>query len=146
MNSTLAPCHHDRHTRCVCLACAAIRKIANILEGASPLYARCVEQIAQISNLGVPKHNLSWNQKKQIVDSILETVRKEMSVFIEEESDIRCPIEYELRVTKIAQNFARSLITGAQGKLPKSRNAKKSTDILWQSSLEEGSCFVLLNG
>ncbi len=63
--------------------------------------------------------------KKQVVDSILETVRKEMSVFIEEESDIKCPIEYELRVIKLAQLFARNVVIGAQGELPKSRNSKK---------------------
>ena len=64
---------------------------------------------------------------KQIVDSILETVRNEMSVFITEESDIKCPVEYETRVTELARSFARNLIIGAQGKLPKSRNGKKKS-------------------
>ena len=63
--------------------------------------------------------------KEQVVDSILETVREELSVFVEQESQINCPIEYEMRVSKIAQIFAQNLIIGAQGKLPKSRNAKK---------------------
>ena len=63
--------------------------------------------------------------KEQVVDSILETVREELSVFVEQESQINCPFEYEMRVSKIAQIFAQNLIIGAQGKLPKSRNAKK---------------------
>lgn len=62
---------------------------------------------------------------KQIVDSILETVRLEMTSFIEEESSIKCPIEYEMRVMEIARTMAKNLIKGAQGELPKSRNLKK---------------------
>ena len=62
---------------------------------------------------------------KELVDSILETVRTEMTEFVEQESDIECPIEYELRVIEIARTMSRNLVLGAQGKLPKSRNSKK---------------------
>ena len=64
-------------------------------------------------------------ETKQLVDSILETVRAEMTQFIEQESDIKCPIEYETRVLEIARTMSRNLILGSQGKLPKSRNSKK---------------------
>lgn len=66
-------------------------------------------------------------ETKKLVDSILETVRAEMSVFIEQESTIKCPIEYEMRVMKIARLMSKNLIVGAQGKLPKSRNCKKKS-------------------
>jgi len=75
--------------------------------------------------LGYPKQIKM--ETKQLVDSILETVRAEMSLFIEQESDIKCPIEYETRVIKIARNLSRNLIIGSQGKLPKSRNGKKKS-------------------
>ncbi len=65
--------------------------------------------------------------KAQIVDSILETVRKEMSEFIEEEPGIKCPIKYEKRVWELALSYARNVIEGAQGEVPKSRNAKKKS-------------------
>ena len=61
-------------------------------------------------------------ETKQTVDSILETVRAEISQFVDEESDIKCPIEYETRLLEMGRNFARTLLLGTQGKLPKSRN------------------------
>ncbi len=64
-------------------------------------------------------------ENKQLVDSILETVRAEISDFVEQESDIKCPIEYETRLIEIARNVARNLLLGTQGDLPKSRNSKK---------------------
>ena len=88
------------------------------------LDALCVEQIAQkVLYLGNQK--LIKMETKQLVDSILETVRVEISQFVEEESQIKCPIEYETRVLEIARTMSRSLIMGSQGKLPKSRNTKK---------------------
>ena len=64
-------------------------------------------------------------ENKQLVDSILETVRAEISDFVDQESDIKCPIEYETRLIEIARSFARNLLLGTQGHLPKSRNSKK---------------------
>lgn len=66
-------------------------------------------------------------ETNQIVDSILETVRLEMMEFVEEESSIKCPIEYELKVLEIARTLARNLVLGTQGVVPKSRNAKKKS-------------------
>lgn len=62
---------------------------------------------------------------KELVNSILETVRTEMAEFIDQESEIECPIDYELRVIEIGRKVSRNLILGSQGKLPKSRNSKK---------------------
>lgn len=64
-------------------------------------------------------------EHQDIVESILKTVKSEVSVFVGEESSIQCPIEYESRVIEIARKFSQGLILGTQGKLPKSRNAKK---------------------
>ena len=66
-------------------------------------------------------------EKQQIVDSILETVRSEVLDFVEHESSITCPIEYELRVIEIARTMAKNLILGSQGSLPRSRNSKKKS-------------------
>ena len=66
-------------------------------------------------------------ETKQLVDSILETVRAEMSSFIEQESEIKCPVEYETRVIEIARILSKNMILGSQGKLPKSRNGKKKS-------------------
>ncbi len=66
-------------------------------------------------------------ETQQVVDSILETVRAEITTFIEEESQIKCPIEYETRVIQIARAFSMNLISQSQGKLPKSRNGKKKS-------------------
>lgn len=66
-------------------------------------------------------------ETKQTVDSILETVRTEISQFVEQEPSITCPIEYEKRLIEIARNFAKTLLLGTQGELPKSRNFKKKS-------------------
>lgn len=66
-------------------------------------------------------------ENKQIVDSILETVRAEITDFVEQESSIKCPIEYEKRLIEIARNMTKNLLLGTQGYLPKSRNAKKKS-------------------
>jgi hypothetical protein len=62
---------------------------------------------------------------KEIVNSILETVRTEITDFVKLDTTSGCPIEYEKRVIDIARNLSKSLILGAQGGLPKSRNFKK---------------------
>ena len=59
-------------------------------------------------------------ETNKIVDSILETVKEEITLFVEQESSINCPIEYETRVINIARMMSQRLIQGAQGKVPKS--------------------------
>lgn len=66
-------------------------------------------------------------ETKQLVDSILETVRTEITDFVNQESEIRCPIEYELRLIEIGRLMSRNLLIEAQGRLPKSRNSKKKS-------------------
>jgi hypothetical protein len=61
-------------------------------------------------------------ETNQTVDFILEAVRAEISQFVEQEGDIKCPIEYEIRLLDIARSFAKTLLTETQGQLPKSRN------------------------
>jgi hypothetical protein len=64
-------------------------------------------------------------ETKQIVDSILENVRAEITAFVENEPKIQCPVEYELKVIEIAKLFSKNLILTSQGKIPGSRNLKK---------------------
>lgn len=63
--------------------------------------------------------------KDQILESILRSVRTEVSSFLDQESAIKCPIEYELKLIEASRNFARTLVEKSQGKIPKSRNSKK---------------------
>lgn len=67
-------------------------------------------------------------KSKEIADAIWESMRAEVEQFIEQESQITSSIEYEERVVELSRKFAQDLITKSQGKLPKSRNSKKSPD------------------
>lgn len=64
-------------------------------------------------------------EKEKIVDAILESLRDEVSQFIEEEAQMNDSIEYEERVLDLSRMFARKLVIGSQGEMPKSRNLKK---------------------
>lgn len=64
-------------------------------------------------------------ENKQIVEAILESLRSEISEFVEDSSKITDSIEYEERVLEISKKLAQGLITQTQGVLPKSRNLKK---------------------
>lgn len=66
-------------------------------------------------------------EKRAIVDTILESLRDEVSQFVEEESKIDSSIEYEERVLSLAREFARKLTLETQGKIAKSRNSKKKS-------------------
>ena len=66
--------------------------------------------------------------KADIVEAILESMREELSQFMDEESQITSSTEYEERVLELSRKFAQGLITKSQGKMPKSRNSKKSGD------------------
>jgi len=67
---------------------------------------------------------------QQLVDSILEAVRAEITDFVDQESSITCPIEYEKRLIEISRNITKNLLQGTQGKVPKSRNSKKKFKLL----------------
>ena len=87
----------------------------------------CVSQIAQLSNL-VCTPKLRKMKAKEIADAILESMREEVTQFIEQESQISSAIEYEERVLELSRKFAIDLISKSQGQIPKSRNSKKSPD------------------
>ena len=67
---------------------------------------------------------------KEKVDAILESMREEVKQFVEQESQITSSTEYEERVLELSKKFALGLIDKSQGKMPKGRNSKKSTDKL----------------
>lgn len=74
-------------------------------------------------------------ETKDIVESILETVRKELTEFVEQESEIASSIEYEERVVQLCRQFGTEVLKGTSGKIPKSRNSKKkSTRVSDESS------------
>ena len=66
--------------------------------------------------------------KDDTVNAILESMREELTQFMEQESQITSSLEYEERVLELSRKFALGLISKSQGKMPKSRNSKKSTD------------------
>lgn len=68
------------------------------------------------------------DKSKEIADAIWESMRKEVVEFIEQQSQIDSGLEYEERVAELSRKFAVDLISKSQGKLPKSRNSKKSPD------------------
>lgn len=67
-------------------------------------------------------------ESKEIVDIILESMREELTQFVEHESQITSSTEYEEQVLELSRKFALGLISKSQGKMPKSRNSKKSVD------------------
>ena len=66
-------------------------------------------------------------ETKQIVTSILRTIEQELTDFINEQSQIDCPIEYEKRVISLARSYGQKVLQGSSGELPKSRNGKKKS-------------------
>ena len=62
--------------------------------------------------------------KDQILESILRNVRTEVSTFLDQESGIKCPIEYELRLIEMSRNFGRTLLIQSQGKRRKMERDK----------------------
>ena len=62
------------------------------------------------------------------MDSILESMREELTHFVEREGKITSSLEYEERVVELSKQFGAGIISGSMGKLPKSRNLKKSSD------------------
>ena len=81
----------------------------------------------KIVNLGVPK--ISHDMKtKQIVDSILESMRVELTQFVEAQDKITSSLEYEDQVIGLSRQFGAEIISKSMGNMPKSRNSKKSLD------------------
>jgi len=66
-------------------------------------------------------------ETKQIVSSILSTIEQELTDFINEQSQIDCPIEYEKRVINLARSYGQKVLQGSSAVIPKSRNGKKKS-------------------
>ena len=64
-------------------------------------------------------------KSKEIANAILESMREEVTHFVEQESTISSALEYEEWVAELARKFATGLISQSQGKMPRSRNSKK---------------------
>jgi hypothetical protein len=64
--------------------------------------------------------------KRQIIESILKTVRSEVEGWVEEEGKIKDPIEYEGRLLERALRIGKAMMEESGGKLPRDRNAKKN--------------------
>jgi tRNA threonylcarbamoyladenosine modification (KEOPS) complex Pcc1 subunit len=67
-------------------------------------------------------------KSKELAEAIWKSMREEVEQFIEQESQITSSLEYEERVLELSRKFAKDLIAKSQGKMPKSRNSKKSPD------------------
>ena len=78
-------------------------------------------------NWGVPKFTHDM-ETKQIVDSILESMRAELTQFVETQENITSSLEYEERVVGLSRQFGSEIISKSMGKMPKSRNSKKNLD------------------
>lgn len=62
------------------------------------------------------------------IDAILRKMRTELETHLEEESKITDPIEYEDHLLEIGRRFSLEVLKSSRGKMPKSRNQKKSLD------------------
>ena len=60
-------------------------------------------------------------ESKEKVDRILESLRAEVTAFVEQESEIKTSLEYEERVLELSRQFAKGLIgeSPAGSSLPK---------------------------
>lgn len=61
------------------------------------------------------------------IDAILRMVRTKLETYVEQESNVTDPIEYEDRLLKMGNDFALEILRSSRGKLPKSRNQKKKS-------------------
>ena len=66
-------------------------------------------------------------ETKQIVSSILRTIEKELTEFIEGQSENDCPVAYEQQVVELARSYGQKILRQSLGELPKSRNGKKKS-------------------
>ena len=62
------------------------------------------------------------------MDSIFESMREELTQFVEAQGEITSSLEYEERVVELSKQFGAGVISKSMGKMPKSRNSKKSVD------------------
>lgn len=63
----------------------------------------------------------------EITNSILKTVSEELSIWLKEKDSITSGYEYEDRVLKLGQRITQEIFIMTMGKVPKSRNQKKTS-------------------
>jgi len=73
--------------------------------------------------------------KDEITDLILESMRDEVAKFVDQQGKITSSTQYESKALELGRKFTAGLITHSAGKLPKSRNAKKSPNPGWFSRI-----------
>ena len=67
-------------------------------------------------------------ETEQIVDSILESMREELTAFVGRQEKINSSLEYEEQVVALAKLFGAGIISKSMGQMPKSRNQKKNSN------------------
>jgi hypothetical protein len=72
-------------------------------------------------------------ETKQIVSSILRTIEQELTDFINDQSQIDYPIEYEKRVINLARSYDQKVLQGLQGDCRRVAMVKKSPDYFWEN-------------
>ena len=65
----------------------------------------------------------------EITNSILKTVSEELSTWLKEKDSITSGYEYEDRVIKMGQRITQEILLRTMGKVPKSRNQKKTSNV-----------------
>lgn len=65
--------------------------------------------------------------KIEIKKSILKTVEQELEQWLEQEPHITSGFEYETKILEIGGRVAKEIMIQSIGKLPSSRNQKKSS-------------------
>jgi hypothetical protein len=78
--------------------------------------------------LRITKTNKDVN--KQNVESTIETMKQELTAFVEQEGNITSSNEYEDQGYELGRQFSKGVIEEKQGKVPKSRNSKKNYNII----------------
>lgn len=67
-------------------------------------------------------------EKQARIDSILRKMRTYLDTYLDEEPLVTDPIEYENKLLSLGDQFSLEVLLESRGKMPKSRNQKKSAD------------------
>ncbi len=70
--------------------------------------------------------------KQIIMESILKTVKKEITEWLDEHDSITDPFEYEKNLSERSLRIGRSMLENSSGKISRDRNVKKNLDGIWQ--------------
>ena len=67
--------------------------------------------------------------KIEIKKAILKTVEQKVDQWLEEEPHITSGFEYETKILEIGRRVAKEIMIQSMGKLPASRNQKKTSNV-----------------